>query len=93
MGIEDSNPISTGVAPSFSKKLVSNTPLVVALKIAARMPSSVDAWRLVRRASLEIFCGVVGTIGAGVRRGCCISKPGEDKEDSTGLKSSVYISK
>ena len=64
----------------MSKKLVINTPVVVAPKMTARTPSSVDALRVVRRACLVIFCGgVVGSIGADLKRGSNISKAGEDK--------------
>ena len=41
-------PISIGLAPTWSKKLVSNTPPVILIKIAANTPSMVEALRLVR---------------------------------------------
>jgi hypothetical protein len=58
MGIDDNIPISTGLAPSCSKKLVSNTPLVMLRKTPAKTPSIVDALRLVRIVWVEILgCG------------------------------------
>jgi hypothetical protein len=48
MGIEESKPISTGVAPSRSRKLTSSTPPVILEKIVANTPSRIDAVRLVR---------------------------------------------
>jgi hypothetical protein len=80
MGIDDSKPISTGVAPSWSKKLISNTPPVMLEKIVAKTPSIVDAFRLVLVACLEIFDGAsVLMIGADAGRGSSTSKTGEDK--------------
>lgn len=80
MGIDDSKPISTGVAPSWSKKLISNTPPVMLEKIVAKTPSIVDALRLVLVACLEIFGGVsVLMIGSDAGRSSSTSKTGEDK--------------
>jgi hypothetical protein len=80
MGIEESIPISTGLAFSWSKKLVSNTPLVTLEKIAAKTPSMVDAFRLIRSANLEICCGSIGAICVPAPAGEeLISKAGADK--------------
>ncbi len=46
-------PISVGLAPSSSKKLVSNTPPVMLEKRVAKTPSAVAALKLVRISSLE----------------------------------------
>ena len=64
MGIDDSKPISTLVAPSSNKKLVSKIPVVALLKIVAKTLSTVDARRLVRIAALEIVRGGLGTTTA-----------------------------
>ncbi len=89
MGIDESNPISTGLACSLSRKLVSNTPLVVAEKIVASTPSRVDACRLVRIPCLKLlFNGGAGTIGAGAGKGSRIFKDGLE-EVSTEAKSDI----
>jgi hypothetical protein len=64
MGIDESKPISTLVAPSSSKKLVSKTPPVTPLKRVAKTPSRVDARRLVRTDALDSDRGGSGTTTA-----------------------------
>ena len=76
IGIDESNPISIGLACSLSRKLVSNTPVVVAENTVARTPSSVEALRLLRIACMDLFCGGVGTMGSDAARGSRVSKPG-----------------
>src|SRR3569832_2112714 len=64
MGIDESKPISTLVAPSSNKKLVSKTPPVTPLKIVAKTPSRVAARRLVRTDALDSDRGRSGTTTA-----------------------------
>jgi hypothetical protein len=59
MGIDESKPISTLVAPSSSKKFVSSTPVVTLPKNVANTPSMVDARSVVRTDFLGIARGGV----------------------------------
>jgi hypothetical protein len=69
MGIEDTSPISTLVAPSCSKKLLSSTPVVTQVKILAKTLSRVKAFKLERISALEIpscvsgFSAATGKLG------------------------------
>ena len=89
MGIDDSIPISTGLAPSCSKKLVSNTPPVILTKTAAKMPSSVEALRLVLISCVESWCCGGGCTDAEAG-GSSIFKDGADNV-STRAKSNVKL--
>lgn len=86
MGIEESIPISSGFAPNCSKKLVSNTPLVMLEKTAAKTPSQVEALRLVRMADLEICGGTETSCVADSALVESISTAGADNV-STGSRS------
>jgi len=91
MGIDDSIPISTELAPSWSKKLVSNTPPVMLVKIVAKMPSIVEALRLVLTACVEIICCDSGDCtDADAPGGSSIFEGGADKL-STRAKSNVKL--
>jgi len=55
MGIDADSPISTGLACSSTKKLLSNTHPTMLEKTVANTPSIVEAFKLVRSASLGIL--------------------------------------
>ena len=65
MGIDDSKPISTLVAPSSSKKLVNSTPVVTLPNNVAKTPSKVDARSVVRTDFLAMERGGVVTTTSG----------------------------
>jgi hypothetical protein len=71
MGIEDTSPISTLVAPSCSKKLLISTPVVTQVKMLAKTLSRVKAFKLERISALEIppclsgFSAATGILGVG----------------------------
>ncbi len=87
MGMAESSPISTLVAPSCSKKLLSKTSAVTQEKKAEKTPSKVEAFRLERMACLLSL--LVDAIGAIAAASCIGSRNSETLStgDFTGVNS------